>query len=182
GVVYKINADGSGFAVLHQFSGIDGAKPSGGLVHDPDGTLYGMTSLGGANDMGVIFKVNRNGSGFDNLFDFSRQSGGRPEGSLVIREDTFSPPSAAARETSQDEMMHISIHPNPSTDNFHVRVKTPDNERIQMVVTDQYGQTVASYEIQNDVPVLVGSELDRGLYIVKIMQGREIVMTRLVKK
>ena len=78
--------------------------------------------------------------------------------------------------------MNLSIHPNPSTDNFNVHVSTPGTEKIQLVVTDQYGQMVTSYEIVNDIPMQVGSELKRGLYIMKVMQGKEIMMRRVVKK
>jgi uncharacterized repeat protein (TIGR03803 family) len=35
----------------------DGANPSGGLIQDAAGNLYGTTSLGGANGAGTVFKV-----------------------------------------------------------------------------------------------------------------------------
>ena len=183
GVVFRIGDDGSGFIKLHDFSGADGSKPSGGLVHDLDGALYGMTSHGGVDDLGVIFSISRDGANFDKLFDFDGTHGARPEGSLIIREDTFSPSAAVARVMQREEnSMHVSIHPNPSTDNFNVHVRSPGEEKIQLVVTDQYGQMVTSYEIGNNVPMQVGNELKRGLYILKVMQGGEITMKRVVKK
>ena len=182
GVVFRINVDGTAFSILHEFSGDDGAGPSGSLALGPDEeALYGMTSGGGENDMGVIFEVSRNGTGFDKLYDFSQWSGGRPEGSLIIREDTFSPPSAMARMAAVEEMQ-LSIHPNPSADNFNVHVDAPGGERIQLVVTDQYGQAVMTCELTNGTAVQVGSELQRGLYIMKIVQGKRTMMKRVVKK
>ena len=42
-----------------------------------------MTSLGGANNKGVIFKILTNGSGFTKLLDFDGTNGGSPYGSLI---------------------------------------------------------------------------------------------------
>ena len=56
------------------------------------------------------------------------------------------------------------------------------DEPIQLLVTDQYGQLINTYEITRDTPMQVGGDLKRGLYIMKIMQGREIMMQRMVKK
>jgi hypothetical protein len=50
------------------------------------------------------------------------------------------------------------------------------------VFTDQYGQTLPSSEIKPGAPVQVGAELKRGIYIMKVLQGREVMMHRMVKK
>jgi uncharacterized repeat protein (TIGR03803 family) len=58
GVVFKLAPDGTE-SVLYSFCSqsncTDGAAPSGGLIIDPVGNLYGMTSSGGAVDHGVVF-------------------------------------------------------------------------------------------------------------------------------
>jgi hypothetical protein len=79
-------------------------------------------------------------------------------------------------------MLSVSVHPNPTTDNFSVMVSSPGAEPIQMVITDQYGQHVKTYAITSDLPSELGSELKRGVYIMKIVQGKQITMQRLVKK
>lgn len=58
GVVFQLNADGTGFSLLHEFAGgaLDGANPDGSLLFFND-TLYGMTSNGGIGDRGVVFSV-----------------------------------------------------------------------------------------------------------------------------
>jgi hypothetical protein len=56
------------------------------------------------------------------------------------------------------------------------------NERIQLTVTDQYGQLITRYEITANTPMQFGAELKRGLYIMKVIQGKEILMQRVVKK
>lgn len=49
------------YSVLHKFTGgEDGGSPSGGLIRDAAGNLYGTTQQGGAFDFGTVFKLNPN--------------------------------------------------------------------------------------------------------------------------
>ena len=60
GTVFKIDAMGN-FSVLHNFTngtnGHDGAYPTGALVRDAAGNLYGTTNGGGTAGFGTVFKV-----------------------------------------------------------------------------------------------------------------------------
>jgi uncharacterized repeat protein (TIGR03803 family) len=61
GVVFKLSPTGTE-AVLHSFTGADGANPEAGLIQDPGGNLYGTTLYGGACasyslDCGVVFRL-----------------------------------------------------------------------------------------------------------------------------
>jgi uncharacterized repeat protein (TIGR03803 family) len=75
GVIFKVNTNGSGYAVIKAFdasvSPLNGFFPEHKLVEGPDGSLYGGTTSGGANGDGVIFKVNKNGSGYTVLRSLS---------------------------------------------------------------------------------------------------------------
>lgn len=90
GVIFKINTDGSGYTKLFNFNGTaSGAGPMGSLTIS-DNVLYGMTSGGGINGGGVVFKVNADGNNFSKLVDFDSSSssdttkGNGPQGSLVL--------------------------------------------------------------------------------------------------
>src|SRR6266498_3470044 len=48
--VFKVNTDGTGYAVLKSFTRSDVAAPFAGLVLS-DGTLYGTTYFGGSSDL-----------------------------------------------------------------------------------------------------------------------------------
>jgi uncharacterized repeat protein (TIGR03803 family) len=85
GTIFKIKPDGTGYVTLYSFSGTasDGSNPHGSLISD--GTfLYGMTSTGGANNLGTIFKIKPDGTGYVNLLSFAGSANGAtPEGSLI---------------------------------------------------------------------------------------------------
>ncbi len=74
GTVFSINADGTGYTVLHSFLYVrEGYAPAGGLVAIGS-TLYGTTSQGGAMGTfgtGTIYKMNLDGSGYAILDNFT---------------------------------------------------------------------------------------------------------------
>jgi uncharacterized repeat protein (TIGR03803 family) len=88
GIVYRMNPDGTGFQVLHSFAGGagDGANPRyQGLVAS-GGVLYGATEDGGAANLGVVFKMNTDGTGFTVLHSFAGGVGDglSPAGGLTL--------------------------------------------------------------------------------------------------
>lgn len=86
GVVYKINTDGTGFAILHSFGANpnDGNYPYGGLVTD-GATLYGLTSSSG-NALGTIFSIDVTGANYHvmHIFNPSTSDGSSPQGALLL--------------------------------------------------------------------------------------------------
>jgi uncharacterized repeat protein (TIGR03803 family) len=82
GTVFKLAPDGTE-AVLYAFSGgADGGPPTGSLILDTDGNLYG-TAGGGAQGHGVVFKLAPDGTETV-LYAFQGGAdGGPPYGSLI---------------------------------------------------------------------------------------------------
>jgi uncharacterized repeat protein (TIGR03803 family) len=62
GVVFSVQTNGTGFTLLHQFSGADGKNPTGILRQGAGGVLYGITEYGGAHNDGVLFSLKTNGT------------------------------------------------------------------------------------------------------------------------
>ncbi len=84
GTMFKILTDGTGYFKLIDFgSGVNGKYPLGNL--NSDGTfLYGMTSQGGPANLGTIFKIMGDSTGYSILQDFSGfANGNHPRGSLI---------------------------------------------------------------------------------------------------
>jgi uncharacterized repeat protein (TIGR03803 family) len=91
GTVFKLNKNGSGYTVLHRFPGMagDGAEPWAGLVEGRDGALYGTTLGGGTNNLGTVFKLKKDGSGYAVLHNFLNieVDGNRPMAGLLAGSD-----------------------------------------------------------------------------------------------
>jgi uncharacterized repeat protein (TIGR03803 family) len=91
GTVFKLNTNGSGYQILHNFaagdpSSNDGAYPWGELTQGSDGALYGTTSFGVNNDSrGTIFKINTDGTGYNVVYNFPTaiSNGSRPYCALL---------------------------------------------------------------------------------------------------
>jgi len=101
GTVFALNADGTGFTVLHTFTAYsnftnsDGANPAGGLISSGN-TLYGTASAGGTGENGTVFALNTDGTGFTNLYSFTALSslfintdGANPFAGLVLSGNTL---------------------------------------------------------------------------------------------
>lgn len=88
GAVFKLSLDGTE-SVLYSFAGgADGSNPdSNNLVQGNDGSLYGMTTVGGASNLGTVFKVTLAGDETV-LHSFGAASDGfEPTGSLILASD-----------------------------------------------------------------------------------------------
>jgi uncharacterized repeat protein (TIGR03803 family) len=82
GVAYKLTHSGGSWSqtVIHYFSGgDDGSGPGAGLTIDHQGNLYGTTPTGGANGLGVIYRLNPDASGNWNFTVIHTFTGG-PDG------------------------------------------------------------------------------------------------------
>src|ERR1019366_8707785 len=105
GTVFSINANGTGFTILHHFAAgaanalghltnNDGATPYTGLILSGT-TLYGTACYGGTNGNGTVFALDTNGMGFtilhqfatgvtNTLFSFTNQDGAYPQGGVTL--------------------------------------------------------------------------------------------------
>src|SRR5262245_54969011 len=72
GTVFElVNQGFNGATVTHNFAlknlvnfdGANGADPSGGLIADANGDLFGTTSDGGTHHLGTVFELGKSGSG-----------------------------------------------------------------------------------------------------------------------
>ena len=93
GLVFRVSTNGGGaYTNLHSFAGApnDGGVPYGSLTL-ANGKLYGLTQLGGSNNLGVLFRMNADGSSCTNLHSFAggKGDGEYPMGDLILSGTTF---------------------------------------------------------------------------------------------
>jgi uncharacterized repeat protein (TIGR03803 family) len=79
GVLFRVTTGGV-YKVLVNFvvSGANGSAPFSGVVQGSDKFLYGVTSTGGSNGIGVFYKVSTTGTGFTVLHNFATADGDTP--------------------------------------------------------------------------------------------------------
>ena len=96
GTLFRIQMDGTGFEVMHEFTdlssaspplNVDGAVPLAGLMNGQDGLLYGVASAGGANGVGTLFSLDPNSRLFTVLHDFDAPNGANPSAALILGSD-----------------------------------------------------------------------------------------------
>jgi len=84
GTIFKITPQGK--LTAFDFDGTNGSDPIAGLVQAPNGDIYGVTTGGGANDAGTVFKFTPNGA-VTTLYSFDPNTGYAPLGGLVLASD-----------------------------------------------------------------------------------------------
>jgi len=88
GVIFSFDPSSRKYVKLKTF-GIseNGIRPSASLLYANDKKLYGVTLLGGINDLGVIYSFDPSTSKYAKLADFDGKNGANPYGSLIQAKD-----------------------------------------------------------------------------------------------
>jgi len=112
GTVFALETDGSGFRLLHDFSGgSDGASPWDGLLLWGN-TLYGTAYSGGSSGKGTVFALNTDGTGFTTLHTFTGGSGGAyPIGGLILTNNTLYGTARFGGSSGKGTVFSISFAP-----------------------------------------------------------------------
>lgn len=83
GVLFEYDPINYTYTAKFNFEGTNGKVPYGSLCQASNGKLYGMTNLGGINNMGVLFEYDISTSTFTKKIDFMGvTNGSNPFGSL----------------------------------------------------------------------------------------------------
>jgi uncharacterized repeat protein (TIGR03803 family) len=84
GTIYSVRAHGVGYTKLHEFNDAQGYEPRGKLLEASDGKLYGALAWGGTVGGGALYRIDKNGSNFQIIYDFSGLAQGySPMGNLI---------------------------------------------------------------------------------------------------
>jgi uncharacterized repeat protein (TIGR03803 family) len=89
GTIFKLNTNGSGFQVLHYFTGgSDGQNPSGDPIIASNGCVYGVTYYANGTTRGTVYRIDQNGSNYSIIHTFlGTPDGQQPSGRLCQAAD-----------------------------------------------------------------------------------------------
>ncbi|MCX2742515.1 MBG domain-containing protein [Mangrovivirga sp. M17] len=168
GSIFKFDLGSSTFSVLKKFNGTDGKKPTGRLAVAQSGSIFGTTTEGGANDLGVIFKIETDGTGFNVESDLNQSSGGMPV-NIQLLEDDFDGSPIQEKELvftlKEDENITVSLYDyffdeDPDASLVYSRVGGFDTNLFDNVAVlngeltidtrpDQFGTSVVEIQVED---------------------------------
>lgn len=188
GTVFKMKPDGTDYTVLRSFTsgnGPNGSEPHGSLILEGT-TLYGMTRHGGHNyAFGNVFSVETDGTGYQDMYNFSDQDGDAPLGSLFLKDsDLYGMTYKGGAYTygvifkldksakvtlglsDLEKETPFSVSPNPASDVLHIELGSLEGNQ-EYNITNSIGEQVLKGNLGADQLISV-SNLDRGVYFLKI--------------
>ncbi len=89
GVVFRVEADGSGYTLLHRFIPGDGVMPYAPPIQSRSGTLFGTTFGGGPRGAGTVYRIEPDGSGYRQLHAFTGSDGSFPSATVTEGRDGY---------------------------------------------------------------------------------------------
>lgn len=87
GIVFEYNFSTNAFSTVHHFNDSDGASPYSELVMASNGTMYGITRLGGVNNFGVIYSYDTTSKTVSKVYDLTEMDGKYATGALIEGSD-----------------------------------------------------------------------------------------------
>jgi uncharacterized repeat protein (TIGR03803 family) len=131
GVAFRVSTNGIGYTALHYFNSRDtnGASPYGSLTL-ANGKLYGTTHHGGTNNLGTLFRMDTDGSGYTNFHSFAggTNDGANAYGSLMLSGWTLQTNKNLATGTWGNYLGPIisnTVSNSPTTGNLFFRLRQP---------------------------------------------------------
>ncbi len=196
GTIFKIMPNGTGYVKLLDFDvNTNGRIPWGSLISN--GTfLYGMTTAGGTNGDGTIFKIMPDGTGYVKLLDFEEATkGSDPEGDL-ISDGTFLYGMTRLGGTNSlgvvfkfaltvgfEELSmnynELSVYPNPASDNFTISINEV-MKNAQVEIYNVLGEKVYSAVLNNKQETINTKQFSSGIYFVKVSDTEKLYMTKVI--
>lgn len=112
GTFYRLSADGKTLTPLHGFTGAsgEGLSPNAAPLQGSDGAFYGVTSGGGANSAGTIYRLTADGKTFTTLYSFpgSAQLGSAPNPLIQAKDGAFYGTTAGAGTSGLGTIYRLS--------------------------------------------------------------------------
>ncbi|MGP8215816.1 MAG: choice-of-anchor tandem repeat GloVer-containing protein [Bacteroidia bacterium] len=164
GVLFSFDTKTNTEKPLMNFTGANGANPTGPLVLDSSGTiLYGTASVGGKSNYGVLFNYNTITGKDSVLFNFSDTNGADPTSVIII----------GGFVSGEKEIAHpdeiILVYPNPAITAANVLFNNQGSHYIEMYSST--GMLVRTMECNSQNCEIPRNELASGIYFLKFFDS-----------
>jgi uncharacterized repeat protein (TIGR03803 family) len=197
GTIIKIKPDGSNYSKLLDFDLTNkGSAPFGSLITDSS-YLYGMTSEGGINDGGVVFKIKTDGSNYLKLLDFDGTlKGGGPVASLIndstylygmTKEGGLQSDGVIFKlvynsiteinDINEDNKM-FKLFPNPASNCLNIE----EDNQSEIEILNIEGQIIKTLKALENYTSIDISDLSKGMYFVKIITEKGTEVKKFIKE
>ncbi len=167
GVIFSFDPVALTYTTLFNFNDSIGSIPHGNLTLAGNGSFYGVTAYGGANNLGTVFRFNPLTNDYKKLFDFDSTSGFIPYGSLAI---DGSVATGIAQPGSNEPGVHMALYPNPSN-NFTLVNINEDGLGGILTVTDIAGRQLMNLKLNALITQLQLADLSVGVYNITLRSG-----------
>ena len=134
GVIFSIDVAGTTFTKLHDFDDATGSKPWGNVMQASDGTLYGMTAFGGANNLGAIYSYNLSSNIYTKLHDCDFIDGAFPYADLIEYHANTGIGDAFG------EAFPAYVYPNPSDGHLVIEIPKGKFGDVMLTLSDLTGK------------------------------------------
>ncbi|MBI4932048.1 MAG: T9SS type A sorting domain-containing protein [Bacteroidetes bacterium] len=197
GVAFKIKTDGTGYLKLFDCAGLaNGRYPAGSLVYD--GTyIYGMAHEGGSNNLGLIYKIKTDGTGYYKLLDFAGASNGSyPYGSFISDgtflygmtdqggtngKGTIFKIGLTSGIAENNAAIDITVYPNPTNGKINVTSSQFENLKMQGIeIYNVMGENVYSEKILNPKSLILNLDMPSGVYFLHLKTERGTATQKLI--
>jgi uncharacterized repeat protein (TIGR03803 family) len=172
GMLFCYDITANSITDLVTFTGANGGWPKGSLLQASDGKLYGMTSIGGANNSGIVFSYDLITNLFSDLHDFNGTDGAAPVASLI---EALHPVSTAVVET-QPEKETVEVYPNPVGDYFNLKYPV-FYFKATFRITDVTGRIIYVLNIsdRNSIYPINTNFLQNGIYYWELSHDNSVI-------
>ncbi|MCF8298589.1 MAG: T9SS type A sorting domain-containing protein [Saprospiraceae bacterium] len=173
GILFEYNPETKIYTKKLDFDGANnGRRPVGSLIQASNGKLYGVTSGGGINDLGVLFEYDITTNIFEKKVDFSSTIGRHPKGSLFQASNGKLYGMTSGDDISYDfgSLFEYNIGSNICTKKYDFNefyhVNFSNGKLIQATNGKLYG--MLSYGGTYDKGLLFEFDISTGIYAKKI--------------
>ena len=146
-----------------------GKYPRGSLMQASDGKLYGMTTQGGTNNNGTLFKYDITTNTYTKILNFDGTNGRNPQFTALIEVDTG---SSIQNLFANNE---IKVYPNPGKDKINVIFNSDNKQETYFEIFSLSGNKIVSYKLKQGKNILSAKNLSQGIYSYKIIVNKNTI-------